>query len=143
MANCATPTIPKSGNFPLLYGRWMEDMLGGALPDETRATCSDCAMLPKGGEPPPEHAVFFNPSTKCCTYLPDIPNYLVGDILRDCTPEMARGRDTIEKRMMRKADVTPLGVGQPSSYLLWYNHSKAGFGRSQTLRCPHYIEEGG
>ena len=134
---------PKSTPLPPLFNGWVEELLGGPLPEETRATCSDCVMLPQPGERPNEEKIFFDPHSKCCTYLPDIPNFLVGRVFRDQTPEMAPGRASMEKRVGARVAVTPLGVGQTSSYLLWYNHSKSGFGRSQTLRCPHYIEEGG
>jgi len=140
LANC---NQTKSSSLPPLYNDWMEELLGSAPPEETRATCSDCAMLPQPGELPTDQKVFFDPKSKCCTYLPDLPNFLVGRIFRDASPEMARGRESVEKRMAARIAVTPLGIGQPSSYLLWYNNSKSGFGRSQTLRCPHYIEEGG
>jgi len=134
---------PKSTPLPPLFNAWVEELLGGPLPEETRATCSDCIMLPQPGERPSEEKIFFDPRSKCCTYLPDIPNFLVGRVFRDQTPEMAPGRASMEKRVGARIAVTPLGIGQTSSYLLWYNHSKSGFGRSQTLRCPHYIEEGG
>src|SRR5262245_15774211 len=31
---------------PPLYAGWMEALLGGSLPDESEATCDDCAMCP-------------------------------------------------------------------------------------------------
>ena len=139
----STSNPPKTTPLPPLFNAWVEELLGGPLPEETRATCSDCAMLPQHGESPSEEKIFFDPRSKCCTYLPDIPNFLVGRVFRDQSPEMAPGRASMEKRVAGRVAVTPLGVGQTSSYLLWYNHSKSGFGRSQTLRCPHYIEDGG
>jgi hypothetical protein len=138
----ATCDAPKSSPLPPLFNAWMEELLGGSLPEETHATCSNCAMLPQPGESRSEEKIFFDPHSKCCTYLPNIPNFLVGRVFRDHSPEMATGRATMEKRLAARVSVTPLGIGQPSSYLLWYNHSKS-FGRSQTLRCPHYIEDGG
>ncbi len=136
-------STPQSSSFPPLYLGWMEELLGSAPPEESRATCSDCAMLQKPGDRPSDLNIFFDPQSKCCTYLPDLPNFLVGRIFLDQTPEMAAGRASVERRMATQVAVTPMGIGQPSSYLLWYNHSKSGFGRSRTLRCPHYIEEGG
>jgi len=139
----ASSTAVQSSPLPPLYAGWIDDLLGGPLPQETRATCSDCAMLPRPGERTSDLQIFFDSRSKCCTYLPDLPNFLVGRVFLDKTPEMARGRATVEQRLANKVAVTPLGIDQPASYLLWYNHSKSGFGRSQTLRCPHYIEDGG
>src|SRR4051812_32573116 len=140
MTTCSSQ---ETSSFPTLYAEWMREFLGNAPPEEPRATCSNCAMLPREDDNPSEMKVFFEPRSKCCTFLPDVPNFLVGRILRDQAPEMALGRASMDRRVDAKIGVTPLGVGQPSSYLLWYNHSKSAFGRSQTLRCPHYIEEGG
>src|SRR4051812_31514765 len=61
---------------------------------ESRATCSDCAMCSKGGSPAPG-VLSFRPDTKCCTYEPTLPNFLVGAILADTSPEMAEGRRRI------------------------------------------------
>jgi len=127
---------------PPLYARWMRELLGGPLPAETRATCGDCAMLPRTADPAGTD-YFFTPQIKCCTYLPELANFLTGRILRDTDPASAEGRATVERRLSAGVGVTPLGLGQPASYLLWYNNSAASFGRARALRCPHYLEEGG
>ena len=140
MTSCSSQ---QTSSFPTLYAAWMTELLGDVPPEESRATCSNCAMLPQEDDTPSDMKVFFDPRSKCCTYLPDLPNFLVGRILADEAPEMSHGRESMARRVDAKVAVTPLGVGQPNTYLLWYNHSKNAFGRSQTLRCPHYIEEGG
>src|SRR5215813_7928721 len=84
---------------PPLYATWMEQLLTGPIPPETGATCSDCVMLAKEPHPPTGSAHFFNPRTKCCTYLPELPNFLVGRILADSDPQSAAGRATVEARL--------------------------------------------
>ncbi|MBA2525624.1 MAG: hypothetical protein H0V18_07560 [Pyrinomonadaceae bacterium] len=88
--------------------------------------------------------ISFNPQTKCCNYIPDLPNYLVGRILAGQDPNSASGRATVEARLRAGIAVTPLGLGQPPSFQVLYGHSRDSlFGRSRTLRCPHYLEDEG
>jgi hypothetical protein len=90
------------------------------------------------------HAAAFRPDVKCCSYLPHLPNFAVGGVLADASPEAARGRATIEQRIDSKIGVTPLGLDSTAPYKLLYANSKAeAFGLSRALRCPHYIDESG
>jgi hypothetical protein len=87
---------------------------------------------------------FFDPSTKCCTYIPALANFLVGRILADDDPAFSAGRATVEARLAAGVAVTPLGLGQPPSFALLYENTAVNsFGRSRSLRCPHYLEPGG
>jgi hypothetical protein len=88
--------------------------------------------------------MFFRSDTKCCTYQPSLPNFLVGRILDDDDPAMAKGRATIDARIEARAGVTPLGLETDGVHALLYEHGAArAFGRSRTLRCPHYLDEAG
>ncbi len=102
-------------------------------------------MLPTDGDTQGQSAVYFNPQTKCCTYIPAIANYLVGRMLEDQDPGQAAGRATVEKRIRSGNAVTPLGLGQPEDFRVVYSSSSDSlFGRSRSLICPHYLEaEGG
>lgn len=130
---------------PPLYAGWISELLGGnPIPSEGRATCDNCAMLPPAGESRVSSSHYFKPETKCCTYLPALPNFLVGRILEDDDPAAGYGRATTLKRLEDGVAVTPLGLGQSPVFALLYHHSdESVFGRTRTLRCPHYIEEGG
>jgi hypothetical protein len=87
---------------------------------------------------------FFNPGTKCCTYLPEISNYLTGQILADDDPAITKGRASIAARINAGIAVTPLGLGRHPKYALLYdNMNVQAFGRAQSLLCPHYIDEQG
>lgn len=135
-----------SGMLPPLYAAWMEQVLPGPIPAETKATCQQCAMcMPLAGAAPSiPSTVFFHPQTKCCTYLPRLPNFLVGRILADETPEMQLGRASVEQRIRKGVAVTPLGLAADAHFKLVYAAGRgATFGRSLALRCPHYLEEGG
>ncbi len=130
---------------PPLYARWASEFLGGAIPAESAATCNDCAMLSgERGTARPAAAPFFNPDTKCCTYLPVLPNFLVGRMLADDSPEFARGRATLEARLTAGMAVSPRGIGRDAAYdLLYVTRGKSLFGQARSMRCPHYLDEGG
>jgi hypothetical protein len=88
---------------------------------------------------------YFDPNVKCCSFVPNLHNFLVGRILSDDDPTVWPGRMTVEKRIKEGVAVTPLGLGIPPAYAVLYRNSQGqgAFGRSQKLRCPHYIEDGG
>jgi len=141
-----TPIPPdQSDVLPPLYARWASEFLSGAIPAETEATCSDCAMLSaERGNSRPAAAPFFNPDTKCCTYLPVLPNFLVGRMLTDDSAEYVRVRATLEARLAEGRTVSPLGIGRSAAYdLIYVTRGKSLFGRARSMRCPHYIEESG
>jgi hypothetical protein len=85
----------------------------------------------------------FSAVVKCCTYLPTLPNYLVGAILED--PEVdPRGKESILRRIERGVAVTPLGLGQTGAFKQVYETGLPEvFGRAEALRCPHYLDDGG
>lgn len=128
---------------PPLYAGWMEKVLPGAIPGESKSTCDNCAMCAQSEEQLAGGGLFFNPQAKCCTYLPDLYNFLVGGVLADEDPALDQGRASVEARIEAKIEVTPFGLGQSPSYSLLYSHAADAFGISRNLRCPHYIDEAG
>jgi hypothetical protein len=131
---------------PQLQATWLDQMLGGPIPAETNATCDACAMLVDKSEdaaPPGEPG--FNPETKCCTYLPQLWNFLVGAVLEDQHADAAKGRATVEARIDRGIAVTPLGLERTRMFHTLYKTGGAlTFGQSREMRCPHYLhDEGG
>ncbi|MBL4888540.1 MAG: hypothetical protein JKX97_00800 [Candidatus Lindowbacteria bacterium] len=125
-------------SLPPLYQKWSEDFLENPLPSESKTTCDDCIMCK-----PSPGTIQFNAVTKCCTYLPEIPNFLAGGILSDDSEESAWGRDTFEKRIQAQAGVTPLGVGPTSEFSAVYGQNGFGFGQAEGLACPHLHTESG
>ena len=120
-----------------VYSTWMAQLLTGPLPDETKATCDDCAMLPRSGTA--KDAVFFHPVTKCCTFQPNLTNYRAGLILSDDDSELAVGRRTVEHRLRTRIGVTPWGMEANESFKLLYKNARAAFGRASALGCQHQI----
>lgn len=128
---------------PALYARWIDALLAGPIPPETRATCDDCAMCAPGGQHPHGSAFYFSPRVKCCSYQPRLPNYLVGAVLEDTDFAFSAGRETMERRIDEGVAVTPLGLRESARTGLLYDNSPEAFGRAESFRCPHYLEEGG
>src|SRR5262245_26034784 len=101
---------PTPSVLPPLYARWMDELLGQPIAPERSATCDSCAMVAPPTEATAGSAFYFSPETKCCTYLPQLPNFLVGRVLRDDDPDAATGRATVEKRIDARSGVTPMGL---------------------------------
>jgi hypothetical protein len=121
-----------------LYGRWLEELLPAPPAAERRATCASCVMCPSPDGEMPAAAWPFRPDTKCCTYTPTLPNFLVGGILAG--PD-GPGRRSLLRRLEDTGRVSPLGVEpdwnarRPEDVLA--------HGRSAAHRCPHYQVESG
>jgi len=130
---------PADASLPPLQARWLGAVLDPpALPDETNATCDDCAML---ADPSlPAGALSFSPDTRCCTYLPSLANFLVGGALRDASPH---GAASVRRRIAAGDGLSPLGlVADPAAVAATYTDGER-FGRDPSLRCPHYEPVGG
>lgn len=134
---------PKAEQLPPLYAPWVDALLGAPIPAETVATCSDCVMCEPGAALPERRLEFFDPRSKCCTYMPRMWNFLAGAVLCDDDPAMAPGRASIEERIDRGQAVTPLGLDRTPMFDLVFEQAMPAWGRSTALRCPHYVDEEG
>src|SRR5688572_26984504 len=141
----ALPILSAEGDdvelLPPLYQRWLAELGIGPLPKERRATCSTCAMCPSD-RTPSDRGTTFDPSVKCCTFMPNLANYLVGMILSDESDALRRGRESLRARIRDGSSASPTRVAMRNDYRLVYEAGNA-FGRSPALRCPHYIDERG
>lgn len=140
-----TSTTP----LPPLYARWIEQSFGRELPSEDRATCSNCAMCGEAAErdgTTPD--LRFNPNTKCCTFHPDLPNFLVGAVLADDTPGLT-GKDVVANRIRERIGSTPLGLFASPDFKERHGANQARgadaslFGRATDLLCPYFNPAGG
>jgi hypothetical protein len=134
-------TVPdvSGSSLPPLYERWIEELLQASPPVETRSTCHHCPMISEQPERnASEHR--FHPQTKCCTYWPEIPNFLAGFILQENDAEFEKARAQTELFLTREMTVTPLGASPPAAFLARYNQLKL-FGTDPGLRCPFYRED--
>ena len=129
-------------SLPELYRPLFPEFFRRSVPEEVKATCASCAMCESSCQNPvaPVDGVsrFFRPDTKCCTYHPRLPNYLVGALLEDPDPALAEGRRRIEEKLAARVGVTPQWVNPPAKYTLMYESAKRAFGRSTSLLCPYY-----
>lgn len=138
MASIATTTA--SVQLPPLVAKWMHDLFGGPIPEESRATCNDCVMCRR---PAKSEAKSFRPDVKCCSFYPHLPNFTVGGVLNDTSPETDAGRASVDVRITDRIGVTPFGLDAPATYTLLYTNADNAFGISRGLRCPHFVEPGG
>src|SRR4051812_33316367 len=132
--------------FPTLYRPLLPVLFDREVPVEEKATCRNCAMCPGGSaqivEPADGQSHLFRPDTKCCTYEPKLPNYLIGALLSDDSPELAEGRRRMEARIDGGVGVTPQWLKPPARYALLYQNARNAFGRAASLRCSFYLEGG-
>lgn len=122
---------------PELYGRWMSELLGGPLPEEQAATCDRCVQC-SGAAP---EGYRFADATKCCTYVPAMPNFLVGGALRGGS---LLARERLLRRMQDEPDATtPHGLDATERERQRYREVLAAeaFGRATDLHCPYYLRE--
>lgn len=130
---------------PELYQPLLPELFDTLAPTEQKATCGNCAMCPPKDAPPPsEDVTYFRPDTKCCTFEPRLPNYLVGAILADERPDLAEGRRRIRAKIAARVGVTPQWLAPPAKREVLFGAAwKNAFGRSLVLLCPYYQSEGG
>lgn len=127
---------------PALYHSLLPAFFDADAVSEKKATCDDCAMCSKGAEM--AGVVYFRPDTKCCTYQPHLPNYLVGAVFRDGSPGLDEGRRRLRARIGSRRGVTPQRLSPPEKLsLLVVTSRESSFGRSLVLRCPYFEPEGG
>jgi hypothetical protein len=126
---------------PGIYDRLLPPVFDEGAPEERKATCDDCAMCAPAGARP--GVVYFRPDAKCCTYQPQIPNYLVGAALADPDPAMAEGQRRLRAHIASKVGVTSrwLAPSRKRSALLRAARD-ASFGRSTRLICPYFSADG-
>ena len=124
---------------PSPYEDWLVAITGAPLPREERATCHDCAMCA-----PDAPGGTFHPVTRCCTYVPRIPNFMLGRILADTDPAAEEGRATVLRRLASGHGLSPLGLEVVGADQAAYEKviEEQSFGRSDELRCPHHLSDG-
>jgi hypothetical protein len=129
---------------PALYRSLLPEFFLTPAPPEEKATCASCAMCPPVATPPEAVRSYFRPDTKCCTYHPRLPNYLVGGLLADERSDVSEGRRRVQQVIAGGIGVTPCWVAPPRKTRILYNAARRdSFGRSLVLRCPYYQTDGG
>lgn len=128
---------------PVLYRDLLPDAFQQReIPTESKATCGTCAMTAQHAKDSVASIDgvdrMFSPDSKCCTYQPRLPNYLVGALLSDQRPELEEGRQRMRDRIASRHAITPQWVRPPGKHRLMYANARRAFGRSLTLRCSFY-----
>jgi hypothetical protein len=125
---------PLFDGLPALYRSLLPVQLALDPPRETLATCGDCPMTVAV-----EGGVSMSPATKCCTYQPVVPNYLVGALLADRNPASREGRLRVRARIAHGGGATPLALRPPPKLeLLCGAMQKGSLGRAPSLVCGYY-----
>ena len=127
---------------PEIYKNFLPKFFENPIPEETAATCHDCAMWKKSEVDQPDEFYYLK-ETKCCTYYPNLPNYLVGALLSDTDLSLESGRTQIRKTIQSRIGVMPYGLRCPGKLALLINNSPDAFGRSPSLLCPYYDKKEG
>ena len=138
--------MPPSNGIPVippLYAGWMDELLQNAIPPERAATCGDCAMCAPARNKPDTGMTYFQPDVKCCSFMPELWNFLVGRILDDDAPNARVGRASVERRIDDRVSVTPLGLRRTPTYAALYREVGEAFGRTRGMICPHFIKNTG
>ncbi|TNE55631.1 MAG: hypothetical protein EP338_02335 [Bacteroidetes bacterium] len=87
---------------PLLYHRFLDDLIGITVPEEEIARCSSCGLCQHPKSPYQE--------TKCCNYQPFQANFLVGAILSDSSDQMKTGKRLTEELIQQRKGLTAFGL---------------------------------
>jgi hypothetical protein len=121
---------------PPIYHAFFPELLELEIPPEKIATCDNCTLCLSSKSP------YFH--TKCCTYYPHLPNYLVGGILQENDASMAEGGKRLRRLISQKKGVSPYGIIPPVEYTNRRTTiRKKNFGEikqeeNQSILCPYY-----
>jgi hypothetical protein len=100
-------------------------------PVEQHADCARCPMAD-----PAQRPWSFSAETKCCTFTPQLPNFLAGAALR----RGGTGREVIRARLADLEGVSTWGIDPPEGRERRFEaEAAASFGRDPTLRCPYWV----
>lgn len=119
---------------PKLYAELLPEFFQSELPANKAANCGECPMLSAPHDHGPKDR--FSPATKCCTYYPNLPNFLVGAVLSSRAKVQTAGRERIRRIIRSGSGVVPAGVFRPAKWSLLMRHSRQAFGKAESLRCP-------
>lgn len=123
---------------PDLYSGWLSELLDGPLPAEPHATCAECAMLADEAEGVRPGDDFFHPATKCCTFFPELPSFLVGLILTSDDSSLGWGQEVLMEQISSHDGVSPRGLHRPKDFDLLYRHNRNTLGQNSEMVCPFY-----
>ena len=127
---------------PDVYRGVFADFFTSQVAEESAATCASCAMWRSPG-PRCSNVEGFSRQTKCCTYYPELPNYLVGALLNSRSGALTTGRDRTRAIISGRIGVTPHGLLRPPKHTLLMINAPEALGRCGSLACPYYDQQEG
>lgn len=119
---------------PTIYHTFLTDFLDLEIPNEDIATCSSCTLCKSDKSPYLD--------IKCCNYFPQMPNFLLGGILKE--NEFEFGKKQIKSIIKSKVGTTPYGILPGKKFTLRQNEvlkKKELFNTKQEnadQKCPYY-----
>lgn len=121
----------------VVFSSVIPELEGWRFEAESFATCSDCAMRPQQPDQVlPEHRLVFTAEARCCTYHPDLPNFLVGRALR----RGGMGAAKIHARLEHPETRFATGIVRPPEIAEQYLElDKTSFGNRADLTCPYWV----
>jgi hypothetical protein len=113
---------------PVIYRQLLPEAVINLQIVETKATCDSCLEVPR-----------YKEHLKCCTFHPFLPNYLVGQILRDEQKKTTFVSEVLQHKISKRHYALPLGVLAPVRYQVEFNSLKSKlFGQKEEWLCPYY-----
>lgn len=118
---------------PDFYNHLLPRDLLHFTPQETKATCNNCAMAPGNHKGPK----FYQPDLKCCTFEPFIPNFLVGATFLD--PKATKAHAILRDKIHKRRYSLPVGMVASVRYQIEFNQNKEEiFGQDSDYLCAYY-----
>ncbi len=109
-------------NMPPIIRKLLPSSFNENKPSESFADCLNCPMCAKNEDKHSDQR-YFSPNTKCCTFSPILPNYVVGVLLND--PHIPKKtKETIAHLIATKEGAFPHGIFPTEAYLLNYDTVK-------------------
>jgi hypothetical protein len=125
---------------PVFYHKFLPPLFNEEIPSEAFTKCESCPMIAASREEMNEEVSKpFAPDTKCCTFMPRLPNYFAGAFLQDAETPLAR--KLLLQRIKERRGIFPQGIFPDKKYRLLYEYGRnKGFGKSLKLQCPFYLQ---
>jgi len=131
--------ITIKSKIPTIYHRFLPDFFDLEVPEETIATCDNCVMARDYKQKKINNQEYYISDTKCCTYHPYIPNFLVGGLLSSNLPRLQEGKRRMIKKIGNGKGIYPMRIQPSFEYQFHYEKfSGFGFGKSKELLCPFF-----
>jgi len=115
---------------PQLYQGLLSQSLLNLNVKETKATCDNCLRARDK-----RFEYTYKSNLKCCTFVPFIPNWAVGGILKENLP----GESVIRRKIQENQFNLPIGLFADFKYQYEFlNKSRTDFGNREDLLCYYF-----